>query len=132
MMKIILPIVFTCALSLTLCGCVNVSVDTIRNDPLVYAPSPVPVATDAISIENGDFFPKIIDIARSTTVTFSNRDATRHLIVSDPHPAHDELPDLYSQWLIENESYKYKFIKIGTFGVHLEDNPSVSAKIIVR
>lgn len=131
-MKTILPIIFAGALALMLCGCVNVSVDTIRNDPLVYAPSPIPVATDAINIENGDFSPKIIDIARSTTVTFTNRDATRHLIVSDPHPAHNELPDLYSQWLVENESYKYQFIKSGTFGVHLEDNPSVSAKIIVR
>jgi plastocyanin len=113
-------------------GCTNLKVESIRNDPLVYAPSPTPVETDLISIEEGRFYPQIIKVTTGTVVTFANLDKTRHLVISDPHPEHDQLPDLYSNYLIEGEKYLYRFDKPGTYGVHLEDNPSVSAEIKVE
>lgn len=120
------------SLALLATGCTNFKIETIRNDPLVYAPEPAPIKTDSISIEAGRFSPQTIEIPIGTTVNFKNLDKTRHLVISDPHPEHDQLPDLYSNYLIKNEEYSYTFKKAGTFGVHLEDNPSVSAKIIVR
>lgn len=119
-------------ISILLTGCINPNVDSIRNDPEVYAPSPIPVNTNIISITNNAFSPQIIEIAKGETISVVNLDNTRHLVVSDPHPEHNELPDFYSDYLILNESYKYTFTKSGNFGIHLEDNPSVSAKIIVK
>lgn len=119
-------------ISILLTGCINPNVDSIRNDPEVYAPSPIPVNTNIISITNNAFSPQIIEIAKGETISVVNLDNTRHLVVSDPHPEHNKLPDFYSDYLILNESYKYTFTKSGNFGIHLEDNPSVSAKIIVK
>lgn len=131
-MKTIALLVFTLLISIALSGCTNLKVDSIRNDLDVYGPSPIPVETSSISIEGGKFYPQIIEINAGQTVTFTNFDNKRHLIVSDPHPQHDKLPDLYSNWLSQNESYDYRMARPGEYGVHLEDNPSVSAKIIVR
>lgn len=119
-------------ISILLTGCINPNVDSIRNDPEVYAPSPIPVNTNIISITNNAFSPQIIEIAKGETISVVNLDNTRHLVISDPHPEHNKLPDFYSDYLILNESYKYTFTKSGNFGIHLEDNPSVSAKIIVK
>jgi len=99
---------------------------------LVYAPSPTPIETDFVSIKEGRFYPQTIKVATGTVVTFINLDKTRHLVISDPHPEHDQLPDLYSNYLIEGEKYLYRFDKPGAYGVHLEDNPSVSAEIKVK
>lgn len=131
MKKIIFAIIFA-TLSCSLTGCMNLQIDSIRNDPLVYAPSPEPIETNAITIENGQFSPQIIEIAKGETVIITNLDNLRHLIISDPHPEHNELPDFYSNWLIRNEFYGYTFTKSGKFGIHLEDNPSVSAEIRVK
>ena len=131
MKKIITPI-FILLLSMSLSGCTGLKVESIRNDLDVYAPSPVPIETNTIAIEAGKLYPQIIEISAGQTVTFTNFDNKRHLVVSDPHPEHDELPDLYSNWLSQNESYNYRMAKPGEYGVHLEDSPSVTAKIIVR
>ncbi len=130
-MKNVIPFAIL-LISILLTGCINPNVDSIRNDPEVYAPSPIPVNTNIISITNNAFSPQIIEIAKGETISVVNLDNTRHLVVSDPHPEHNELPDFYSDYLILNESYKYTFTKSGNFGIHLEDNPSVSAKIIVK
>jgi len=131
MKKIILAIIVA-IFSCTLAGCLNLQVESIRNDPSVYTSSPVPVEINSIFIIDEKFSPQTIEIKTGETVTFTNLDNVRHLIISDPHPEHNQLPDFYSNYLILNESYKYTFIKSGNFGIHLEDNPSVSAKIIVK
>ncbi len=123
-------VVFIFPIALT--GCTNIKVDSIRNDPLVYAPTPVAIKTNVVSIESGRFLPEIIKVDSGEIVIFTNFDKSHHLVVSDPHPEHNQLPDLYSQWLTLNESYRYQFDKVGTYGIHLEDNPSVSAKILVE
>ena len=119
-------------LTLLTTGCTSPKVESIRNDPLVYAPSPTPIATNSISIKDGRFSPQVIEIGLGETLVLTNLDNARHLVVSDPHPEHDQLPDFYSDYLIENEDYSYTFKATGAFGIHLENNPSVSAKIIVR
>lgn len=127
----LLTLIIVASLPLTLTGCINPKVESIRNDPEVYAPSTTPVATALIRIKNGKFSPPAIKIQAGSLVTFLNLDNTRHLVISDPHPEHNQLPNLYSQWLTQNDSYQYRFEKPGKFGIHLEDNPSVSATIIV-
>lgn len=131
-MKKITISILTLLLLASLTGCTNLKVESIRNDLDVYAPSPVPIETDTISIEAGNLYPQIIEISAGQTVTFTNFDNKRHLIISDPHPEHNELPALYSNWLSRDESYSFNIAKPGKYGVHLEDNPSVSARIIVR
>jgi len=39
---------------------------------------------------------------------------------------------LYSPPLYPNGKYEYSFNLYGTWGFHLEDNPSVSGKIVVE
>lgn len=76
--------------------------------------------------------PQLIAISAGQTVSFKNLDKTPHTIASDPHPTHDQLNNLYSTPIFRNQTYKYTFTKRGEFGFHLEDNPSISGKIVVK
>ena len=91
-----------------------------------------PVVTNQIQIKNGQFEPKIIQVVPGQKVTFINLDKSTHTVASDPYPKNDALPDLYSPPLYSNDKYEYSFNLYGTWGFHLEDNPSVSGKVLVE
>jgi len=88
--------------------------------------------TNEITISEDGFSPKDSVVSIGETVTFKNLDSSPHTVASDPHPAHDQLIDLYSTPIFKTQSYKYVFTKRGDFGFHLEDNPSISGKIVVE
>lgn len=61
------------------------------------APAPgslPPVATNTITITSAGVSPKNVEVAVGTRVKFVNNDTRSHNMTSDPHPSHDDCPDL--------------------------------------
>ena len=111
-------------------GCTSPKIKSIRDETL--SPTPEPVATNFIDIKADGFSPSSISVFAGDAVTFQNSDSKPHEVASDPYPEDDILPDLHSGTLYKGESYQYTFAKIGAFGYHLEDNPSIKGKVIVE
>lgn len=125
-------IVLAAILSITLSGCTLPQIKGIRDEPQEETVSPEPVRTTGVAIRDNQFDPKIIAVTAGQTVTFINFDKSSHTIASDPYPDNSDLPDLYSPPVYKNESYKYTFQKTGTFGYHLQENPSVRGEVVVE
>ena len=58
------------------------------------APTPPPVATNTITITSAGVTPKNITVPLGSQVTFVNNDSRTHDMQSDPHPEHDDCPEL--------------------------------------
>ena len=86
---------------------------------------------EKIEIKNNQFSPAITEISLGQTLIFKNLDSSPHQVAADPYPNSD-LPDLFSGDLFKNQTWDYVFKKSGTFGIHLDDNPSVLGKVMVR
>lgn len=116
------------ALMLAVTGCTSPSVKTVRDTERTESSV---VLTNKIKIQNGQMIPDKIQINQGTKVSFINQDKTPQIIASDPHPEHNQLPDLFSPPIYQGKTYSYTFASEGNYGVHLEDNPSIKAQIIV-
>jgi len=93
-------------------------------------PSAPPAAS--IIIKNFAFNPSELTIKAGTTVTWVNQDSAPHMVASDPHPAHTDLPGLVSGTLAQGQTYSFTFDKPGTFGYHCHIHPSMTGRIIVE
>jgi len=127
--KTLLLAILLCAVALT--GCAP-TIRSIREATVANLPEPTQQNVDLVSIEKDRLVPANVTIVVGQTISFKNLDSTAHQIVSNPHPAHTDLPDFYSPLLYKNESYSYTFASPGNWGYHLEDNPSLGGKIEVR
>lgn len=91
-----------------------------------------PISANQIEIQSNLVTPSKILIADGDSITFINKDSKPHRLMSDPHPTHNQLPEFDSGILYPNETYQYRFTKSGNFGLHVEDNPSLTISAIVR
>jgi plastocyanin len=57
-------------------------------------PTGPPVATNVITITASGVSPKVITVTPGSQVTFVNNDTRPHDMQSDPHPEHDDCPEL--------------------------------------
>lgn len=86
-----------------------------------------------VSYKSGVFSPTNLRIHSGDTVRLKNESFFGVRIVSDPHPAHNQLPGLDSVGDIPQGSYfSYTFSEKGIFGYHNEKNPEEAGTIIVR
>ncbi len=84
-----------------------------------------PVLSDAaVAIKNFSFQPAEITIPAGTTVVWTQFDSVRHNINADGL--------FQSPLLDENDTYKYKFDKAGTFDYYCGPHPFMKGKIIVK
>ena len=101
-------------------------------------PTPTPEQTRqpriyTVSYKGGVFSPTNLRIHAGDTVKFKNEGFFGIRIVSDPHPAHNQLPGLDSVGSIPQGSYfSYTFAEKGIFGYHNEDRSEELGTIIVR
>ncbi len=58
------------------------------------APSTPPAATNLITITSSGVNPKSIAVPRGSQVTFVNNDSRTHDMQSNPHPEHNDCPEL--------------------------------------
>jgi len=86
-----------------------------------------------VSYKSGVFSPTNLRIHAGDTVRFKNDSFFSIRIVSDPHPAHNQLPGLDSVGDIPQGSYfSYTFSEKGILGYHNEKKPEEQGTIIVR
>ena len=90
-------------------------------------------ATDhRVVIKNFAFDPPSVTVKSGDTVTWINEDTTPHIVASDPHPTHTDLPGLESSSLSQGQSYSFTFVKTGTFGYHCHLHPTMKGTVIVE
>jgi len=140
MKKSLLLLVLLITLSLTVAGCgpspavnqnqANTITNQINNTNQPEAQNNG--QTVAVSIENFAFNPQTITIKAGTTVVWTNNDAALHLVASNPHPTHTDLPGLQSESLSTGQSYSFTFTQKGTWGYHCHLHPSMKGTIIVE
>lgn len=83
-------------------------------------------ATD-IMIKDYKFAPMTVKAKVGDTITWTNMDAVRHNVVADKVSA--DAPN--GPLLMENETYKFKFTKAGTYAYHCNPHPYMKATIVV-
>ena len=81
------------------------------------------ISSAQVSISSSGFFPKLIDVNKGVTVTWTNYDGSPHQVSSDPYPSNDKLSSLNSLALAANDSFSYTFNTKGTFTYHDNLNP---------
>jgi plastocyanin len=91
--------VASCVLALAVgaCGGSGGSSGSGASGPSPTSPTTTPpgaVATLTITIANNAVSPKNIIVARGSQVTFTNNDNRAHDMESDPHPEHNDCPEL--------------------------------------
>jgi amicyanin len=89
-------------------------------------------ASNTVVIKNFAFSPQEIRIKVGDTVTWINEDSAPHIVASDPHPTHTDLPGLESSSMATGQSYTFQFTKAGTFGYHCHIHPSMKGTVIVE
>ena len=87
---------------------------------------------NVITIRGFAFNPPALTIKAGTTVTWVNEDSAPHIIASDPHPTHTDLPGLVSGELSGGQNYSFIFNETGTFTYHCHVHPSMKGTIIVE
>lgn len=85
-----------------------------------------------VTIKDFAFSPAGVTANAGDTVRWTNQDTAPHIVASDPHPAHTDLPGLESKSLVQGDSYEFTFSKTGAFGYHCHLHPSMKGKIIVQ
>jgi plastocyanin len=114
------------------------SVTPVVNQPTAPPPGPsaeivTPPATGAVTviIKDFSFQPSEITVKIGTTVTWKNQDSAPHIVASDPHPTHTDLPGLSSETLSSGGEYSFTFDKLGDFGYHCHLHPSMKGRVKV-
>ena len=100
---------------------------TCGKSPTVPTPGNTPqVQTNTITITASGASPRNIQIAQGTRVLFINNDTRSHNMTSDPHPDHNECPDINQVgFLAPGQSRETgNMVDLRTCGFHDHDNPS--------
>ncbi len=89
-------------------------------------------ADAVVTISETGFTPKAVTIKQGQTIQFKNNGSGPHYVASDPHPTHTDYTGLQSKDLLPNQSWSFAFAKIGTWGIHDHENPSMKMTVTVK
>jgi plastocyanin len=100
------------------------------------SPSPTPSNPFTFTITSAGVSPKEFTVTAGTRVLFVNNDSRAHDMASDPHPEHDECPELNRGLLAPGQSSEsLNLVTIRTCGFHDHSNPDIASlrgRIIIR
>jgi plastocyanin len=117
-----------CALAIAVCACGNTP---------PTEPSP-PATTYRVTIgANGVVTPTELVVPPGTRVLFTNSHGAGHDMTSDPHPEHDQCPELNQVGLLQPGQTREtgNLVTPRTCGFHDDigfTNPSLQGRIVVR
>jgi amicyanin len=105
-----------------------------------YQPSPGPATTpqtqvpgsNTVTIQNFAFNPPALSIAPGTTVTWINKDALDHEVISDASISNAEGGIFRSPVIPKDGSYSFTFTNQGTYPYHCSIHPSMKGTITVQ
>jgi amicyanin len=82
-------------------------------------------APSQVKIDNFSFTPQTLRVSVGTTVTWTNRDAVPHTVVSAGGVFKSKVRDT-------NETFSYTFTKAGTYPYHCSVHSQMTGKVVVR
>ena len=86
-----------------------------------------------IKMTDTGFEPKSLTVKARTVVTFVNTGQEDHHVASAPHPQHTDLPGFDAlKGVKPDESYEFKFAKVGTWKFHDHLNPTFFGNVTVE
>ena len=94
-------------------------------NPSTTTSSPPPASGNSVTISGFSFSPGSLAVAKGTTVTWTNKDATTHTVVSDDGVFN-------SGDLAPNGTFSYTFNNTGTFPYHCSIHAYMTGTIIVQ
>ena len=100
-------------------------------------PSPGPSNPFTFTITTDGVNPKEFTVPQGTRLLFVNQDNRRRNMTSDPHPEHDECPEINNVGLLNPGQSREtgNMVVVRTCGFHDHDDPnnaSVRGRIIIR
>ena len=98
---------------------------------LLLVSSIVLAKTWTIEITSTGFNPSSIRIDGGDTVTFKNLDTKSYEIASDPHPLHNQNPEMNLGLISAGQEKSVMLNKQGLYGYHDHLDPTKTGKIIV-
>jgi plastocyanin len=112
-----------------LCVAALVSTSCKKSPTTPSAGSTPPVQTTEIVISANAASPRNVEVPVGSRVRFTNNDSRSHNMTSDPHPEHDQCPDInQAGFLKPGESRETGNLVVArTCGFHDHDNPDVAA-----
>ena len=101
------------------------------------APEPPPTATTTVTITASGASPRNLEVAVGARILFVNQDSRSHNMTSDPHPEHNECPDINQVgFLLPGQSRETgNLTQARTCGFHDHDNPNnttLQGRIVIR
>jgi plastocyanin len=99
--------------------------------------NPTPVQTNTITITASGVSPKSVQIAAGSRVTFTNSDSRPHNMTSDPHPDHNDCPEINQVGFLAVGQTKEtgNLLVVRTCGFHDHDlfaNTSLQGSIVIK
>jgi len=96
-----------------------------------------PVTTNTVTITSAGASPRNVQIALGSRVLFVNNDSRSHNMTSDPHPDHNDCPDLNQVgFLAPGQSRETgNLVTARTCGFHDHDSPSqglLQGQIVIK
>ena len=90
--------------------------------------NPTPIATSTITLTAAGASPKNISVALGTRVLFINNDSRSHNMTSDPHPEHDECPEINQIGFLQPGEKREtgNLVIVRSCGFHDHDNPAAT------
>jgi plastocyanin len=87
--------------------------------------SPSPDGSATITITSAGVSPTQVNVALGSRVTFVNNDAQSHNMTSDPHPSHDDCPEINTVGLLRPGERREtgNLVTVRTCGFHDHDDP---------
>ncbi len=117
---------------------VTAAIIACNKSPSVPSPKDTPqVQTNTVTITSTGASPRNIEIALGSRVLFINNDSRSHNMTSDPHPDHNDCPEIdQAGFLAPGQSRETGNLVIArTCGFHDHDSPSqanLTGQIVIR
>jgi plastocyanin len=98
--------------------------------------APTLPSSNTLTITAAGVNPKELTVAPGSRVTFVNSDSRAHNMTSDPHPEHDDCPEINVGVLSPGQSREsLNLVTVRTCGFHDHDNPDnngLKGRIVIR
>jgi len=130
MLRLICKFLIVCvaagALVTGIAGCSQRPVASIATQPADATPSTRPFEQQ-VTIDNFNFNPQVVTVARGTKVTWVNRDDVPHTATSSDSP-----PKFKSKALDTDDRFSFVFTQPGVYPYFCAVHPKMTAKIVVK
>jgi hypothetical protein len=93
------------------------------------APAPTPSSGPTVTITSAGATPRTLDVALGSRITIVNEDSVSHDMGSDPHPGHEDCPELNQIGMLTPGQRRTSgnLVEARTCGMHDHLRPQVSS-----